>query len=108
MAKAAAEAFARTLAQEERGHGIRVNVIRPGFTESDMASGLLERMTGGTDFRQWDERSPFGRVEQPEDVGGLVAFLVSEAGGYVTNQIIDVDGGQATFFGGRLPFDLDW
>lgn len=99
MAKASAEAFAHTLAHEERQHGIRVNVIRPGFTETEMGRRLSKGMSGDADMRKWDQHAPFGRVEQPEDIGNAVAFLVSEGGFYITNQVICVDGGQATIGG---------
>lgn len=99
MAKAAAEAFAHTLAHEERAHGIRVNVLRPGFTETDMGRRLSKAASGDADMRQWDPLAPFGRVEQPDDIGNAVAFLVSERAAYITNQVICVDGGQATIGG---------
>ena len=99
LAKAAAEAFAHSLAHEERQHGIRVNVIRPGFTETEMGRRLSRSVTGSADLRQWDALAPFGRVEQPEDIGNAVAWLASAGGAYVTNQVICVDGGQATIGG---------
>lgn len=99
MAKAAAEAFAQALAHEERQHGIRVNVIRPGFTETEMGKRLSRAVSGSADMRQWDEHAPFGRVEQPEDIGNAVAWLASAGGAYITNQILCVDGGQATIGG---------
>lgn len=104
MAKAAAEAFAHSLAHEERQHGIRVNVVRPGFTETEMGRRLAKGMTGSADLRRWDEHAPFGRVERPEDLGNMVAFLCSPGGAYVTNQIIAVDGGQATIGGAVHAF----
>jgi NAD(P)-dependent dehydrogenase (short-subunit alcohol dehydrogenase family) len=99
MAKTAAEAFAHTLAHEEREHGIRVNVIRPGFTETEMGRRLSKGVSGDADMRKWDEYAPFGRVEQPEDIGNAVAFLVSDNAFYITNQVLCVDGGQATIGG---------
>lgn len=99
MAKAAAEAFVHTLAHEERAHGIRVNAVRPGFTETEMGRRLANAMTGSKDLRAWDADAPFGRMEQPEDIGNVIAFLCSEGGGYITNQILCVDGGQATIGG---------
>jgi len=98
-AKAAAEAFAHTLAHEERANGIRVNIVRPGFTDTDMGRRLAKSMTGSDDLRRWDAAAPFGRVGRPEDIGNVIAFLCSEGGAYVTNQVICVDGGQATIGG---------
>lgn len=99
MAKAAAEAFVHSLAHEERVNNIRVNGIRPGFTETEMGRRLAHALSGSSDLRAWDASAPFGRLEQPEDIGNLVAFLCSEHGGYITNQILCVDGGQATIGG---------
>ncbi|MDR2188055.1 MAG: SDR family oxidoreductase [Azonexus sp.] len=99
IGKAAAEAFAQSLAHEERRHNIRVNVIRPGFTDTEMGRRLSRAVSGSADMRQWDAHAPFGRVEQPEDIGNAIAFLVSEGGAYITNQILCVDGGQATVGG---------
>lgn len=99
MAKAAAEALVHALAHEERAHGVRVNAVRPGFTETEMARRLADAMTGSNDLRAWDADAPFGRIERPEDIGNVIAFLCSEGGGYITNQVICVDGGQATIGG---------
>jgi 3-oxoacyl-[acyl-carrier protein] reductase len=94
MAKAALEAFAYTLAKEEAAHGIRVNVVAPGLVETEMGRRLV-RALGVDDIRRLDARMPFGRVCRPEDVAGVVRFLVSDAAGYVTGQWIAVDGGAA-------------
>ena len=104
MAKIAAEAFVHSLAHEERAHGIRANVVRPGFTETDMGRRLTRAVTGSDDMRAWDAHAPFGRLEQPEDIGNMVAFLCSPGGGYVTNQVLAVDGGQATIGGAPDAF----
>jgi 3-oxoacyl-[acyl-carrier protein] reductase len=101
MAKAAAEAFAHSLAHEERAHGIRVNIVRPGFTETDMGRRLTKGLTGSDDTSGLHAGAPFGRLEQPEDLGNVVAFLCSAGAAYITNQVIVVDGGQATI-GGAL------
>ncbi|SHN38368.1 SDR family NAD(P)-dependent oxidoreductase [Cryptosporangium aurantiacum] len=92
MAKAAMEAAARTLAFEERAHGVRVNVVAPGLVATDMGERLVAA-SGGATIAELDGRYPFGRVARPEDVAGVVAFLASSAAGYVTGQRITVDGG---------------
>lgn len=93
MGKAAMEALAMTLFKEERRHGIRVNVVRPGLTETEMGSRLARATQGIQSMRDIDARSPFGRVAQPEDVAKVVAFLVSDNAFYLTGQTIEVDGG---------------
>lgn len=93
MAKAALEALALTLAKEERGHGIHVNVIAPGLVDTEMGRRLVKGALGIEDISTLDATAPFGRVCRPEDVAGVVAFLCSEEAGYVTGQIIGVDGG---------------
>ena len=93
MAKAALEALAVTLAKEERRHGIHVNVVAPGLVVTDMGRRLAKAAMGVEDITDLDERSPFGRVCRPEDVAGVVRFLCSEEAGYLTGQVIAVDGG---------------
>ena len=92
MAKAAMEALAATLAKEERAHGIHVNVVAPGLVETEMGRRLV-RASGTQDLRELDPAMPFGRVCQPEDVAGVVRFLVSDAAGYLTGERIRVHGG---------------
>jgi NAD(P)-dependent dehydrogenase (short-subunit alcohol dehydrogenase family) len=93
MAKAAMEAAARTLAKEERQHGIRVNIVAPGLVATDMGHRLVAATAGGDSLADLDERYPFGRVARPEDVAGVVAFLATADAGYVSGQRIPVDGG---------------
>jgi NAD(P)-dependent dehydrogenase (short-subunit alcohol dehydrogenase family) len=93
IAKAALEALAWTLAKEERRHGIRVNVVAPGLVETEMGRRLVKGAMGVDDIRTLDAGSPFGHVCSPEEVAAVVRFLVSDAGGYVTGEKINVDGG---------------
>jgi len=96
MGKAALEALARTLAKEERPHGIHVNVVAPGLVETDMGVRLARAITGRReleDLRSLDAAAPFGRVCQPADVAAVVRFCCTAAAGYVSGQRIEVDGG---------------
>ena len=93
MAKAALEALARTLAKEERQHGIHVNVVAPGLVDTEMGRRLARGVMGVDDIHQLDSNAPFGHVCSPEEVADVVRFLVSDAARYVNDQKIVVDGG---------------
>jgi NAD(P)-dependent dehydrogenase (short-subunit alcohol dehydrogenase family) len=93
MGKAAMEALAYTLAREERSNGIRVNVLRPGLIVTDDLTDRMVAAFGASDMAELDAKSPFGHLGSPEDVAGVVRFLVSEHGSFLSGQCIDVDGG---------------
>ena len=93
MGKAAAEALAQVLAKEERGHDIRVNIVAPGLTVTDMGERLAKATRGVSSIHDLDAASPFGRVSAPEDVAAAVAFFVSADADYVTGQKINLHGG---------------
>ena len=93
MAKAALEAMARTLAKEERENNIRVNVVGPGITETDMGARMVKARFGVQDVKDIYDKMPFGRLAQATEVAEMVAFLVSEHGAYITGQVIYVNGG---------------
>ncbi|WP_307848091.1 SDR family oxidoreductase [Gordonia sp. SCSIO 19800] len=92
MAKSAMEVCMKTLAQEERDHGIHAGIVAPGLVATDMGRRLVNA-SRGADIGDLDSSSPFGRVCRPEDVAGAVAFLVSPDAGYMTGQRLVVDGG---------------
>jgi 3-oxoacyl-[acyl-carrier protein] reductase len=86
--KAGIEGFTRSLAQELASRNITVNAVAPGFIGTDMTSALTEAQSA-----QMLERIPLGRMGLPEEVAHAVAFLVSEAAGYVTGATLPVNGG---------------
>jgi 2-hydroxycyclohexanecarboxyl-CoA dehydrogenase len=95
-AKAGVMGFTKALALELGPTGITVNTIPPGFIDTPMlrdaeAKGLL-----GGSVEQHAERTPVRRAGRPEDIAAACAFLVSEEAGYVTGQVIGVNGGRNT------------
>jgi NAD(P)-dependent dehydrogenase (short-subunit alcohol dehydrogenase family) len=93
MAKAALEVGIRTLAREERGNGIRANIVAPGLVDTEMGSRLVHAVHAGQKLSDLHTSFPFGHVCQPDDVAAAVAFLTSADGSYITGQRIVVDGG---------------
>lgn len=93
MAKAALEAMARTLAKEERENNIRVNVVGPGITETEMGVRMVKARFGVQDVKDAYPQMPFGRLAQPDEIAEMVGFLVSEKGSYITGQVIYINGG---------------
>lgn len=91
MGKAAVQALARTLAKEERAHGIHVNTVAPGLVDTEMGRRLINAAAGIADIRDHDAASPFGHVCAPEEVAEAVRFAVTAS--YVNDQRIVVDGG---------------
>ena len=87
-AKAGIEGFTRVLAQEVGSRGITVNAVAPGFVDTDMTSALTPEQR-----KAMVSRTALGRMGTPEDVAGAVAFLVSDAAGYVTGETLNVNGG---------------
>jgi len=88
VSKAALEALTRYLAIELATKGICVNGVSAGAVETD----ALKMYTAGQDLQSW-QKTPAGRMVQPEDVANVVAFLCSEEAAMIRGQIIVIDGG---------------
>ncbi len=94
-AKAGIQGLTKTVALELGRFGIRANCVAPGFIVTAMTAQTAERL--GVSFEDFQAagaaQTPLGRVGQPEDVAGVVAFLCSEDAAYVSGQVIYVRGG---------------
>lgn len=89
-AKAGILGMTKSYAREVASRGITVNAVAPGFIDTDMTEAMPE---GAKD--KIVTEIPMGRTGKPEDVAEAVAFLVSEQAGYITGEVLRVDGGMA-------------
>lgn len=88
--KAGVIGMTKAAARELASRGITVNAVAPGFVESDMTDRLPEKIREAT-----LANIPLKRYGNPEEVAKTVSFLASDAAGYITGQVICVDGGMA-------------
>jgi NAD(P)-dependent dehydrogenase (short-subunit alcohol dehydrogenase family) len=104
-AKAAMESVVRYFAVALASRGITVNSISPGWVEDSVLNSLPEVFQTG--LREWQERgwTPMGRLGKPSDIGNAVALICSEEAGWITGQLIEVDGG-ASLVDGHLPLEF--
>ncbi len=95
-AKAGLQGFTKTLAIELGPFGVTANAIAPGFIETAMTKATAERIGTTIDAMREQTASmvPVRRGGVPEDVAAVAAFLASEEAGYVTGQVVYVDGGR--------------
>ena len=87
-AKAGVIGFSKSMAKELASRGITVNMVAPGFIDTDMTAAMTEKAREAT-----LAGVPLGRAGQPEDVANAVCFLVSDNASYITGQVVNVDGG---------------
>ncbi|CAG9467308.1 unnamed protein product [Pedinophyceae sp. YPF-701] len=90
MSKAAMNQLTRNLAVEWAGDGVRVNCVAPWYTATPLAMQVLQN-------EQYKDavlsRTPMGRIATPEEVASCVAFLCGKGAGFVTGQVLSIDGG---------------
>jgi len=84
-AKTGVVVFSKSLAKEEAKNGIRVNVVNPGFIETDEYTEEMKE--------DMPKQVPLGRLGKPEDVANAVLFLVSDEANYITGSVLNVHGG---------------
>ena len=88
--KAGAIGFTKSIAKELASRNVYVNLVAPGFIQTDMTDKLNEEQ-----IKSYSESIPLKRLGQTSDVANLVAFLCSDYSNYITGQVINVDGGLA-------------
>ncbi len=95
----AAHAMVRCLAEEAASFGVTVNSVAPGFHTTSAVERLIDRKiqdegcTREDVLAAWTNEIPMRRLGEPEELGALVTFLMSEAAGYITGQCLVADGG---------------
>ncbi len=87
-AKAGVIGFTRAVAKEVASHGVTVNAVAPGFIDTEMTRGLKEEWR-----QELKKLIPQGEFGTTRDVAEAVTFLASEGAGYITGQVLGVDGG---------------
>jgi NAD(P)-dependent dehydrogenase (short-subunit alcohol dehydrogenase family) len=94
-AKSAVNGLTKSLALEYGPKGITVNAVPPGFIDTPMLRAAEKNGFLG-DIDETIARTPVRRMGKPEDIAAACAFLVSEEAGYITGQILGVNGGRNT------------
>jgi NAD(P)-dependent dehydrogenase (short-subunit alcohol dehydrogenase family) len=99
VSKAAVIGLTRTLASEVGKSGVRVNCVAPGLHKSPMAFAVAGSETATDEFFAGArESTPLDRVADASEMAGPVLFLLSEASGYMTGQLLVSDGGRSTWY----------
>ncbi len=86
--KAGLIGFSKAMAREVASRNITVNVVAPGFIDTDMTRAVAEAVR-----QEWIKGIPLGRLGTPEDIAGAVCFLASDAAAYITGHVLAVNGG---------------
>lgn len=87
-------AFSKTIAREHARHGITVNVVCPGPTDTALLAGVIDAAPNPEKLREAFVRAiPQGRLGQPDDLAGAIAYFASDDAAFVTGQVLSVSGG---------------
>jgi 3-oxoacyl-[acyl-carrier protein] reductase len=89
--KAGLIGFCKSLAREVGSRSVTVNVVAPGFVQTDMTQAIDEATQ-----QQWAAQIPLGRLGTPADIASAVCFLASDEAAYITGQVLAVNGGMYT------------
>lgn len=89
--KAGLIGFCKSLAREVGSRSVTVNVVAPGFVETDMTKAVADETQ-----KQWASQIPLGRLGTPDDIADAVCFLASDEASYITGQVLAVNGGMYT------------
>ncbi|NYT63659.1 acetoacetyl-CoA reductase [Alcaligenaceae bacterium] len=88
-AKAGVHGFTKALAQEVARKGVTVNTVSPGYLATEMVTSVPENI-----LDQIVSGIPIGRLGKPDEIAGLIAFIVSDAGAFMTGSNVSMNGGQ--------------
>ena len=83
----------KSLASEYAGENIRVKAIAPGYIQTDMTAGGFDNPEWAP---VWKSMTPMPKVGTPQDIGAAAIYLCSPASGYVTGEVLVIDGGYLT------------
>ncbi len=92
-AKSAVIAFSKAIAREHARDNIRVNVVCPGPTETQLLEEIKSSPLGQKIISSIERIIPLGRIAKPDDIAPIVGFLSSDLSSYITGQVISVNGG---------------